>query len=83
MRRNRWLRPFLVHFLCPASDGFPDYRIHVGDPTGTDGGQENNMGSFYRDDEGIALVMGTWENPHSRHELRCVSDEHVSEVSQS
>lgn len=47
-----------------ARDGQADYRVHLkGVP---------NVGAFFRDEEGVALVMGTLDNPLSREHLRCV-----------
>lgn len=56
----------------------PDYRIHL-----REGGElgSNNVGSFFRDEEWIALVMGTLQNLYSREEVRCVRRSAVSRLS--
>lgn len=38
-----------------GSDGEPDYRVKAEDP--------DQCGVFYRDDNTVALVMGTWQSP--------------------
>lgn len=45
-------------------DGQADYRVHLEDFP--------NVGAFFRDEEGVALVMGTLDSPLSREHLRCV-----------
>lgn len=49
-----------THPLYPGSrmdgsDGDPDYRVKPGDPA--------TCGIFYRDDEHLAFVTGTWQSP--------------------
>ncbi|CAM9151364.1 unnamed protein product [Ectocarpus sp. 12 AP-2014] len=54
-----------------GSDGRGDYRVHLADQA--DG--HNTVGAFFRDDEGLALVMGTLDNPQDRHQLRSIERE--------
>lgn len=72
--------PPVPGFLCPVtvwnslSDGRGDYRIHLQQhEEGSSGGRSNTVGAFYRDGDGLALVLGTLENPEDRQHLRCVT----------
>ena len=49
-------------------DGQSDYRVHMERLEGV----VPHVGAFFRDDEGVALVMGTLDNPNNREQLRCV-----------
>jgi len=43
-----------------GSDGEPDYRVRSGDA--------EQCGTFYRDDDTVAIAMGTWESPEREKE---------------
>lgn len=58
------------------SDGRGDYRVHLQHHDGgssSSGDLSNTVGCFYRDNEGLAVVLGTLDNPKNRQELRCVT----------
>ncbi|CAM9810245.1 unnamed protein product [Ectocarpus sp. 6 AP-2014] len=54
-----------------GSDGRGDYRVHLTDRAEGSHGH-NTVGAFFRDEEGLALVMGTLDNPQDRHQLRSI-----------
>ena len=57
---------FLILFF--VSDGHGDYRVRL--ENGESGSPA--VGAFYRDEKGVALAMGTLQNPQSRERLRRV-----------
>ncbi|CAM9869749.1 unnamed protein product [Scytosiphon promiscuus] len=66
-----------AHPLFPGSkmdgsDGRGDFRLDVGVAEGTTAGSTscNTIGSFFRDDEGAVLVLGTLNNPLDRGQTR-------------
>lgn len=66
---------FATIVLSSLSDGRGDYRIHLGSGNGEEGSRSSNklsntLGAFYRDEGGLALVMGTLNNPTNRQQLR-------------
>ncbi|CAB1121233.1 unnamed protein product [Ectocarpus sp. CCAP 1310/34] len=54
-----------------GSDGRGDYRVHLADQAEGSHGH-NTLGAFFRDEKGLALVMGTLDNPQDRHQLRSI-----------
>lgn len=72
--------PRVPRFLCPAavwnflSDGRGDYRVHLQQhESGSNVDSSNTIGAFYRDEDGLALVLGTLDTPKDRQQLRCVT----------
>lgn len=45
-----------------------DYRAHL---FREEGGHVPSTAAFYRDEETLALVVGTLDNPQNREQLRC------------
>ncbi|CAM9254349.1 unnamed protein product [Laminaria digitata] len=63
--------PLFPGVKMDGSDGHGDYRVHLehsesGSPT---------VGAFYRDEEGVALAMGTLQNPQSGEHIRLIEAE--------
>ncbi|CAM9776369.1 unnamed protein product [Ectocarpus fasciculatus] len=63
--------PLFPGATMDGSDGRGDYRVHLADRAGGNRGH-NTVGAFFRDEEGLALVMGTLDNPQDRHQLRSI-----------
>jgi len=58
------LHPLYPGYRMDGSDGEPDYRVKHEDP--------KQCGTFYREDDVVALVMGTWQSPE-REEVPSLS----------
>eukprot|EP00903_Cladosiphon_okamuranus_P010270 g9724.t1 len=73
--------PLFPGVKMDGSDGRGDYRVHLGNGDGEEGSPSgsgtsslNTVGAFYRDEEGVALVMGTLDNPTDRRQLQSMEE---------